>query len=133
MRRIAGEKLDVDAVVVEVRDDGAGWHKSNELTIPAAMQLQFLPPYCPEINCAEHIWEELREKEFANACAESFWARLKVECLYRRKFATRAEARAAIFEYIATYYNRVRIHSSIGYQTPEAFERAYFESLEKAS
>ena len=68
-----------------------------------------------------------------NACAESFWARLKVECLYRRKFATRDEARAAIFEYIAAYYNRVRRHSGIGYQTPEAFELAYHHRMQKAS
>ena len=65
-----------------------------------------------------------------NACAESFWARLKVECIHRHRFATRDEARQAIFEYIETFYNRTRIHSSLGYRTPQAFEDAYHaESL----
>lgn len=70
---------------------------------------------------------------YDNASAESFWARLKIECIYTREFATRAEARAAVFEYIVTYYNRTRRHSSIGYKTPEEFESEYYESLEKAS
>ena len=57
-----------------------------------------------------------------NACAESFWARLKVECLYRRHFATRTAAYAAIFRYIEVFYNRKRRHSSLGYLSPDAFE-----------
>jgi len=46
--------------------DGAGFHRADDLDIPKSIRLQFLPPYCPELNCAEHVWEELREKEFAN-------------------------------------------------------------------
>lgn len=57
-----------------------------------------------------------------NACAESFWARLKVECLYRTHFATRAAAYAAIFSYIEVFYNRTRRHSSLGYLSPDAYE-----------
>lgn len=67
-----------------------------------------------------------------NACAESFWARLKVELIYRRQFATRADARQAIFEYIEVFYNRRRLHSSNGNVSPEAFERAHFERHGKA-
>lgn len=60
---------------------------------------------------------------FDNAVIESFWATLKRELLHTQKrFATRAEARAAIFEFIEVYYNRERLHSSLGYETPEAFE-----------
>ena len=70
-----------------------------------------------------------------NACAESFWGRLKTELIYRHRFATRAEARQAIFEYIEAFYNRVRLHSGIGYCTPEAHELAYQQQrlLESAS
>jgi transposase InsO family protein len=60
-----------------------------------------------------------------NACAESFWGRLKTELIHRRRFTTRAEAKQAIFEYIEVFYNRIRLHSSIGYRSPEAHEAAY--------
>lgn len=59
---------------------------------------------------------------YDNAFVESFFRTLKVELVYRRKFKTRAEARAAIFEFIEVWYNRNRIHSSIGYLTPVEFE-----------
>lgn len=53
---------------------------------------------------------------FDNAVIESFWATLKRELVYpRERFATRAEARAAIFEFIEIYYNRERLHSSLKY------------------
>lgn len=53
-----------------------------------------------------------------NAFAESFFRTLKVELVYLKKYATRAEAAAEIFEYIEVFYNRERLHSSIGYMTP---------------
>jgi transposase len=46
--------------------DGAGWHKSKCFAMPANLKLLFLPPYSPELNPQEHIWEELREKSFYN-------------------------------------------------------------------
>jgi transposase len=46
--------------------DGAGWHKSKSLRIPQNMNLLPLPPYSPELNPVENIWEELREKYFHN-------------------------------------------------------------------
>lgn len=57
-----------------------------------------------------------------NAPKESFWATLKRELMSDRRFATRDEARLAIFEWIEVFYNRKRIHSSIGDVSPEAFE-----------
>jgi putative transposase len=57
-----------------------------------------------------------------NAVAESFFASLKKELVHEANFATRAEARGAIFEYIEVFYNRERLHSTIGYVTPEEFE-----------
>jgi transposase InsO family protein len=60
-----------------------------------------------------------------NACAESFWARLKVELVYRRTFATREDARRAIFEYIEVFYNRIRLHSALGHVSPDSFEKSY--------
>jgi hypothetical protein len=46
--------------------DQAGWHIAGELTVPQNMRLIFLPPYSPELNPAEHLWESLREDCFAN-------------------------------------------------------------------
>jgi len=57
-----------------------------------------------------------------NACAESFWSTLKSELVHHERYATREQARQSIFEYIEVFYNRKRLHSSIGYQSPEAFE-----------
>jgi putative transposase len=60
-----------------------------------------------------------------NAPSESFFATLKRECVKERVFASRAEARSAIFEYIEIYYNRERLHSTLGYRTPVDFENAH--------
>ncbi|HEY1579838.1 MAG TPA: IS3 family transposase [Terracidiphilus sp.] len=59
---------------------------------------------------------------YDNAFIESFWSTLKYELVYHRRFATLAEARTAIFDYIETFYNRNRLHSSLDYQTPTNFE-----------
>ena len=59
---------------------------------------------------------------YDNAMMESFWSTLKAECFASHLPATRREARTMIFEYIETYYNRVRLHSSLGYQCPMDFE-----------
>jgi putative transposase len=57
-----------------------------------------------------------------NAAMESFWATLKTELVNHERYATREQARASIFEYIEVFYNRKRLHSSLGYESPEAFE-----------
>lgn len=57
-----------------------------------------------------------------NAPMESFFATLKRECVGEIVYDTRAEARRALFAYIEAFYNRVRLHSSLGYQSPESFE-----------
>src|SRR3954454_23814776 len=53
-----------------------------------------------------------------NAPMESFLAALKTERVHKARFRTRAEARAAVFEYIEVFYNRQRLHSALGYRTP---------------
>ena len=61
---------------------------------------------------------------YDNAMKESFFATLKTECA-TDPFATRAEARTTIFEYIEVFYNRQRLHSALGYHSPEQFERLH--------
>lgn len=57
-----------------------------------------------------------------NAVAESFFATLKVELVYRQPLPTREAARAAVFEYVEVFYNRQRLHSSLGYRPPAEYE-----------
>ena len=59
---------------------------------------------------------------FDNAVKESFFHTLKTELCYRRRYKTRAEARASIFEFIEAFYNRSRIHSTLKYLSPLEFE-----------
>ena len=66
-----------------------------------------------------------------NAVAESFFATIKNELVYRQRWASRTELRAAVFEYIEVFYNRRRLHSSIGYKTPAEVENDY--ALTKAA
>lgn len=54
-----------DEFVLMVMDQ-AGWHLAGELVVPENMRLLFLPPYSPELNPAEHLWEALRQQCFAN-------------------------------------------------------------------
>jgi transposase InsO family protein len=59
-----------------------------------------------------------------NAVAESFFATLKTELVHDAEFATRAEARATMFEFIEVFYNRERLHSHLGYRSPVEYERS---------
>jgi transposase InsO family protein len=59
---------------------------------------------------------------YDNAAMESFWSTLKNELVHRQAFATRAAARQAIFEYVEVFYNRLRLHSALGYKSPVDFE-----------
>jgi putative transposase len=62
-----------------------------------------------------------------NAPVESFFGRMKCEIAGSAMFDSKAEARAEIFEYLEVFYNRVRLHSSLGYVSPAEFERAYHQ------
>jgi transposase InsO family protein len=59
-----------------------------------------------------------------NAAMESFWGTLKTELVNHEHYQTREQARASIFEYVEVFYNRHRLHSSLGYLSPEQFERS---------
>ena len=59
---------------------------------------------------------------YDNAMAESFFSTLEAELLSRRRFASQAEARMACFSYVEGWYNPVRLHSSLGYRSPMAYE-----------
>ena len=62
-----------------------------------------------------------------NACAESCISTIKNELAKRRTFATRDQARLAIFRYIESFYNALRRHSSLGMLSPNDYEARYWE------
>jgi len=61
-----------------------------------------------------------------NAVMESFFGRLKVELIYAKDYKTLNETYRGLFEYIEVFYNRVRRHSSLGYESPAKFEENYY-------
>ncbi len=64
-----------------------------------------------------------------NAISESFAASLKCEVLHRQRFLSREAAKTAIFDYIEGFYNRARLHSSLGYLSPSEYEQATMEEV----
>lgn len=66
-----------------------------------------------------------KKTAYDNAVAESFFSNLKNEWVHHLDFKTREEAKLAIFDYIECFYNRNRIHQSLGYRTPDEVERLY--------
>ena len=69
------------------------------------------------MGCTRVCWD--------NSMAESFFAALKNELIYRTAFTTRQSARRAIVEYIEVFYNRIRLHSGLGYRPPNEVHDAY--------
>jgi transposase InsO family protein len=61
---------------------------------------------------------------YDNAIVESFWGKLKCKMVHHERFATKAQARVAVFEYIEVFYTRKRLHASLDYQSPEQFEKS---------
>lgn len=60
---------------------------------------------------------------FDNAVAESFFATLEKDLLRRNSYATRQDARTAVFDYIEAFYNPIRLHSTLGYRSPIEYEK----------
>ena len=64
-----------------------------------------------------------------NAVVESTFGQLKRELVHHETYATRAEAKASLFEYVEVFYNRVRRHSTLGYVSPAEYEQAHNREL----
>ena len=67
-----------------------------------------------------------------NAVMESFYRTLKVELVHRENYQDHMQARARVFQFIETYYNTVRMHSKLGYQSPKEFEALHAAKVEAA-
>jgi putative transposase len=84
-----------------------------------------------QLLVAQHVQVSMSRRGdcYDNAPMESFFGTLKSECVYQRTYQTRQEAITDIFFYIVGFYNRERLHSSLGYLSPDEFERRYHLSL----
>jgi putative transposase len=124
-----------------------GWSMSDEMTTSvflSALQMavgKFDPQTCLVHHsdrgsqyCSEAFQRELarlriqcsmsrRGNCWDNAVSESFFASLKKELVHQTRYATREDARQSIFQWIEVFYNRVRLHSTLGYLSPEQFEQ----------
>lgn len=124
-----------------------GWSMQDRLTLPLALQAldMAIKRQQPEPGLVHHsdrgcqyaaheYRAELkrhgiiasmsrRGQCWDNALAESFFHSLKTEHVYHERFETKAQAKSSVFEWIEVFYNRQRIHSAIGFNNPECYER----------
>jgi putative transposase len=66
---------------------------------------------------------------YDNACIESFHSVLKKEFIYCTRFRTKEQAQKEVYQYIEFFYNRKRIHGSLGYESPDRFEEMYYKNI----
>lgn len=69
---------------------------------------------------------------YDNAVVESFFGTLKQELVHQERYLSRAAAQRSLFEYIEVFYNRQRLHSTLGYRSPVQFEEHFAKSLPRA-
>ena len=127
-RRVVGWAMDeqMDASLVQKAWNMAVWQRtpSAELLHHSDQGSQYTSEVYQHSLATYHCQVSMSRVGncFDNAVIESFFSTLKTECA-DHQFATQAQARTAIFEYIAAWYNRQRLHSSLGYLSPVEFER----------
>lgn len=130
-RRIVGWEMSshIDAKLVEnalrmalyQRQPGKGLlHHSDRGVQYASHQIR-------DILIANHIQVSMSGKGncYDNAVIESFWGTMKNEWVHHQKYRTRSQARTDIFSYIEGFYNTVRLHSALGYLSPNEFEAKF--------
>ena len=89
-------------IVMQV--DRASWHRSQHLQLPENIRLIFQPPYSPEVNPVEHIWDELREKYFSNRIFPSLDALQDHLCTAMNELSSNNNAVRSI-----TYFPHIRV------------------------
>jgi transposase InsO family protein len=97
-------------------------HTDRGVQFTAAAYLALLAEYGIQVSMSG------KGDPYDNAMIESFFATLRAELTDLQPFATRQQARTALFDFIEIFYNRQRLHSAIGYSTPMAFEAAFLSS-----
>ena len=129
-RRILGmafdSRLDASLCLAALRQAlGAQPQQKQRLIHHSDQGYQYASSCYRELLRQKQIHQSMSRKAncYDNAHIESFWATLKTEGLPRQSYSTRAEARLAVFDYVHTFYNRVRLHSALRYKSPVDFEQ----------
>ena len=130
-RRIIGwamQKLMTDDLVINALDTALGQRKSHRDLIHHSDQgSQYASEVFLRTLQKNNITPSMSRRGncYDNAVVESFFKSLKTELCKGVRFKTREEARSMIFEYIEVFYNRRRLHSTLGYQSPVEYERSH--------
>lgn len=127
-RRVLGwamhEHLEAKVMMAALQMAISRRHPPTGLIVHSDQGAQFASAAYRQILAEHRLLASMSRKGncYDNAFMESFWSSLKYEVVPHRRFATRAEARNAIFDYLEVFYNRARLHSSLGYLSPIGFE-----------
>jgi transposase InsO family protein len=127
-RRVIGwamhQVLDAQLVIAALRMALAHRCPGQPLIIHSDRGAQFASAAYRQLLAQHRLLASMSRKAncYDNAFIESFWSTLKYELVYHQRFDTYAAARTALFDYIETFYNRLRLHSSLAYQSPINFE-----------
>jgi len=99
-------------------------HHCQNLIVHSDRGVQFASAAYRQLLSQHRLTASMSRKGncYDNAFIESFFSSLKYELVYHHRFATLTQARTAIFDYIETFYNRTRLHSSLDYQSKIDFE-----------
>jgi transposase InsO family protein len=127
-RRVVGwamhQILDARLVIAALRMALLQRRPKGALIIHSDRGMQFASAAYRQVLAQHGLTASMSRKGncYDNAFIESFWSSLKYELVYHQRFATFAQAHNAIFNYIETFYNRTRLHSSLAYRSPITFE-----------
>ena len=127
-RRVIGwamhQILDARLVIVALRMALLQRRPKAALIIHSVRGMQFASAAYRQVLAQHGLIASMSRRGncYDNAFIESFWSSLKYEVVYHQRFATFAEARCAVFNYIETFYNRTRLHSRLAYKSPIVFE-----------
>ncbi|MDQ2950193.1 MAG: IS3 family transposase [Acidobacteriota bacterium] len=127
-RRVIGwamhQILDAQLVIAALRMALQQRQPTAQLILHSDRGRQFASAAYRQVLAQHRLTASMSRKGncYDNAHIESFWSTLKYELVYHHRFTTLAAARTAIFDYIETFYNRTRLHSSLAYQSPISFE-----------
>jgi putative transposase len=127
-RRVIGwamsKLLDASLVIRAVRMALNQRHYSQNVIVHSDQGRQYASAAYRQLLAQHGLTASMSGKGncYDNAFIESFFSTLKYELVYHHRFSDITEARTAIFDYIETFYNRIRLHSSLAYQSPISFE-----------
>jgi len=127
-RRVVGwamhQILDAQLVIAALRMALKQRQPTAQLILHSDRGRQFASAAYRQVLAQHRLTASMSRKGncYDNAHIESFWSTLKYELVYHHRFSSYAQARTAIFDYIETFYNRIRLHSSLAYKSPISFE-----------